>query len=498
MLVPPPHPARLRRTPLLARAVDSGWAAALAVTALAGLLRFWRLGHPRAVLFDETYYAKDAWSLLTYGYEGSWPDDADARLLDRPPHLGLTAAPEFVAHPPVGKWLIALGEAAFGPTPLGWRFVPALLGTLSVLLLCRIGRRLLGSTALGCLAGLLLCLDGLHFVLSRTALLDIALMFWVLAAFGCLLLDRDALRARLAAGVDGGPRWWRLAAGTCLGLACGTKWSAGYSLVAFLLLTLAWEVGAQQPCGSGLSAIRRAAPGALAALLPAAALTYLASWSGWLATSGGWDRDWAARQGRVGPPLGWIPAALRGLFHYHQEIWEFSVQLTTPHRYQSEPADWLLLTRPVSYFYRLTGQGVGGCRADQCTREVLALGTPLLWWVGLVALGCLAHRVLWRRDGRAAAVLCAVAAGYLPWFLYRGRTVFSFYSVAFAPFLCLAVAMLVQAPAGPGGRRWVRPVVAVLLLAGVAANFVWFLPLYTGRPLPTVAWQHRIWFDSWD
>ena len=67
----------------------------------------------------------------------------------------------------------------------------ALLGTLSVLMLCRIGRRLFRSTFLGCLAGALLAVDGLHFVMSRTALLDLVLMFFVVAAFGCLLIDRD-------------------------------------------------------------------------------------------------------------------------------------------------------------------------------------------------------------------------------------------------------------------------------------------------------------------
>ena len=34
----------------------AGWLWPLAVTVLAGILRFWDLGRPRAVVFDETYY----------------------------------------------------------------------------------------------------------------------------------------------------------------------------------------------------------------------------------------------------------------------------------------------------------------------------------------------------------------------------------------------------------------------------------------------------------
>ena len=64
--------------------------------------------------------------------------------------------------------------------------------------MCRVARRMTRSTLLGCLAGLLLSLDGLEFVLSRTGILDIFLMFFVLASFGALVVDRDVSRARLA------------------------------------------------------------------------------------------------------------------------------------------------------------------------------------------------------------------------------------------------------------------------------------------------------------
>ena len=42
-------------------------------------------------------------------------------------------------------------------------------------------------------AGVLLALDGLEFVLSRTGILDIFVMFWLVCALACLVLDRDPL-----------------------------------------------------------------------------------------------------------------------------------------------------------------------------------------------------------------------------------------------------------------------------------------------------------------
>ena len=95
--------------------------------------------------------------------------------------------------------MIAVGEWLFGLTPFGWRFSVALIGSLSILMLARIVRRMTRSTLLGCVAGLLMALDGLELVLRRTAILDIFVMFWVLAAFGLVVIDRDRTRARLAA-----------------------------------------------------------------------------------------------------------------------------------------------------------------------------------------------------------------------------------------------------------------------------------------------------------
>ena len=46
-----------------------GWIGPLLVTAFAAFLRFYRLSVPNAVIFDETYYAKDAWSILKHGVE---------------------------------------------------------------------------------------------------------------------------------------------------------------------------------------------------------------------------------------------------------------------------------------------------------------------------------------------------------------------------------------------------------------------------------------------
>ncbi|WP_314174640.1 dolichyl-phosphate-mannose--protein mannosyltransferase [Streptomyces winkii] len=544
----------------------SAWGAPLLVALVAGALRFWQLGSPHAVIFDETYYAKDAWSLFRYGYEGSWPDKANDQILAPHPKIPLSPDGAYVVHPPAGKWIIGIGESVFGLDPFGWRFMTALLGTLSVLMLCRIGRRLFRSTALGCLAGALMAVDGLHFVMSRTALLDLVLMFWVLAAFGCLLLDRDRTRAKLAdalpteasadlppggaaipsplapspltsasgapssgapptgalsgapsGGADVRPdpetgarlrlglRPWRLAAGLCLGIGFATKWNGLYILAAFGLLTVLWDMGARRTAGAPrpfAAMLRRDALPAFASTVVVAFGTYIASWTGWFATSGGYFRDWAEKDG-AGGPWGWLPGPLRSLWHYESEVYDFHVGLTSGHTYESNPWSWLILGRPVSYFYESPKAGHDGCtsRAEGCAREVLALGTPLLWWAACFAVLYALYRWVLRRDWRAGAVLCGIAAGYLPWFMYQERTIFLFYAVVFLPFLCLAVAMMLGALAGPPGvgerRRTAGIVASGVLVLLVVWNFVYFWPIYTGQTIPMDAWRNRMWFETW-
>jgi dolichyl-phosphate-mannose--protein O-mannosyl transferase len=491
------------------------------VALFAGLLRFWNLGNPRAVIFDETYYAKDAWSLLQYGYEGSWTDKANNAILAPHQTIPLSADPAYVVHPPVGKWMIGIGEWLFGLNPFGWRFMVAVLGTLSILMLCRIGRRLFRSTALGCLAGGLMAVDGLHFVMSRTALLDLVVMFWVLAAFGALLIDRDKARARLAAALPDaqaglGARPWRIAAGVFLGLATGTKWNGLYVLLAFLVLTVLWDAAARRTAGARrpyLVALRKDVGWSFLSLVPVAIVTYLLTWTGWFFTKKGYDRDWAAhRQGLspdhvLGIPLPqidmtWVPAAFRSLWHYESQVYDFHVNLHSPHTYQSNPWSWLVLGRPVSYFYESPKVGQDGCTAAAgCAREVLGIGTPLLWWSACFALLYVLYRWAFRRDWRAGAILCGIAAGYLPWFMYQERTIFLFYAVVFLPFLCLALAMMLGAILGPRGaterRRMWGAVGAGTLVLLIVWNFIYFFPLYTGQTIPYSAWRARMWLDTW-
>ncbi|HEX6919080.1 MAG TPA: phospholipid carrier-dependent glycosyltransferase [Actinomycetes bacterium] len=493
-----------------------GWLGPLLVAAFAGVLRFWRLGTPKAFIFDETYYAKDAYALLKFGAEQDYvkgtdkaKDLANERILAGDFHDLFAGHPAYVVHPPGGKWVIGAGEWLFGMNPFGWRFAVALTGTLAVLMTARIGRRLFRSTLLGCTAGLLLAVDGIAFVHSRTALLDPLLMFWALAAFGALLIDRDRARARLADRVGAldtfgpglGLRPWRIAAGVFLGVACATKWSGLWFVVVFGLMTVLWDVGARRTAGVRrpfLGALARDAAPAFASVVLVAAAVYLASWTGWfLAGDDAYNRYWAREH--PGPAL--VPDALWSLWHYHQDAWNFHKNLHSFHPYRSNPWGWLVLARPVSYYYEGPGMGEMGCHVDRCSQAVTALGTPAIWWASVLALPVLAFLWALRRDWRAGAILAGVVAGYVPWFFFQDRTIYSFYAVAFVPYLALAVTMCLGLVLGPRGassfrRQWGASAAGAYVLLAVA-NFAWLLPVLSAQVIPYAEWARRMWWKSW-
>ena len=478
------------------------------VAVVGGVLRFWHLAVPPTYVFDETYYVPDALGILRFGVEHNYISTRNGLIARGNPHI-FTSGGEFVVHPPFGKILIAVGEAIFGLNPFGWRFAVAVVGSLSILMLARIARRMTRSTLLGCAAGLLLALDGLEFVMSRTALLDIFVMFWVLAAFGCLVVDRDRTRAAVVAAAarqqhdDTAPRlgirWWRLAAGVCLGLACGSKWNGVWFVPAFIALTVAWDIGAWRAAGFRRpegGALAREAAGRLGslALLPAA--TYLATWSGWLATSTGYDRQWAAQHGMHTPVI----SDLVSLFEYHKAMLAFNTGLTTHHPYQSKPWTWLVISRPVSYFWCPNSGPHPVCGGNQA-QEVLAIGTPLIWWVSIAALLVCLGWWLTRRDWRAGAVLLGVAAGWLPWFAFAGRTQFYFYAVSFVPFLVLSITLCLGLVIGPAQasvrRRTAGAVAAGLYLIAVLVNFAYLYPVLAGKIIPYSDWLARMWYHGW-
>lgn len=484
-----------------------GWFLTAGVTLLAAALRLPRLGTPRTLVFDETYYVKDAWTLLNLGYEAQWPTEPNPAFEAGDVQSYLTAG-SYVVHPQVGKWLIAAGLEVLGAQdPVGWRISSAIAGILTVLVLTRVARRLFRSDLLGTLAGGLMAIDGLAIVHSRTALLDGFLTMFVLLAFGALLIDRDRARARLADatgpprtpsrwGPGLGVRGWRLTAGVLLGLALGTKWSAIWFIAVFGLLTVGWDATARRRARVRRwwqAALLRDAPAAFASLVPVATVVYVASWFSWFASDKAYGRQWATNH--PGEGVTWLPDALRSWWRYHQEMWGFHTTLSSEHSYAADAWGWLWQWRPTSFFYESPEPAFQACGADRCAQAVTSLGNPLLWWFGTLAVALCLWWVLRRRDELALVALTGVVAGWVPWFAFPNRTIFTFYAIVLLPWLILCVVRVVARLLER--RTPVRVGVLVGLAVLVVAVSAFYWPIWTAQVIPFRLWQLHMWLPSW-
>lgn len=432
----------------------NGWIATVVTTLIAAFTRLWNLGSPHEIMFDETYYVKDAYSIWHLGYEGTWAQNANASFV-RGNFSMLSPEASFVVHPPLGKWLIATGMELTGPaSSWGWRLAVALAGIATVFLLCRLVWRLFPSPLLVGLAGLFLAIDGVGITESRIGLLDGFIGFFALAAVYCIVRDRQSQRERIARLLEGttegalapkaGWRPWMISAGVLLGCACSVKWSGLYLLATIGIMTVIWDGTALRAVKAKvwkLETLVSRGWGNFMRLVPVAGVTYLLSWFGWFMNPSAYKHGWAAAERAAGRGS-WLPDSIADFIEYHRAIYKFHVGLSTPHSYMAKPSGWLLQMRPTSFYWQSNdtlGADAYQCDTRNCVRAITSIGNIPIWWAAFVAVFVVVAYVALKRDWRGWVVLAGYIGLYLPWFMYWDRTIFTFYTVAFVPFVVLAL-----------------------------------------------------------
>ena len=504
--------------PTIVQRLNRPLVALLVVAAIAGGIRFWNLSHPDALVFDEVYYPKAGCILI------GWSNKV-CRIQSSDEKYWRTAKWDVGSwvHPPLGKWEIGLGIKAFGMNPFGWRVTTALEGTMVAVLTASIAQVLFGSALWTFVAGLLVAVEGLNVVMSRVALLDTHLEFWIVVGFLFLVLDRrwidrrspartveqaapEALADETSEAVDVpaqlprvlSPIWrpWRFAAGLALGAAASVKWSGVTALLGAVILTYVWETTrrVRGDVGHGrafLRAFARETFGIAIAFLILPATVYMAVWLPWFHHFGWSMGSWWKNQVDT--------------WHYHSNLkatdFDPKTKTYTPtHPYYSRPWTWLLMLRPVNMYAEYPNGGV---------EQILGVGNAAVFWASFWALPFAAFA--WRRtkDWRAGFVLVTVLALYVPWF-FVSRPQFFFYVLPVTPFIVRAITYslrwlsdatwIVRDPttgeAIESTRHPYRPFVWGYVIVAVLV-FVWFYPILTGERLSIGAHNLRLWFQRW-
>jgi dolichyl-phosphate-mannose-protein mannosyltransferase len=526
--------------PSFLRRLNRPVVAVIAVAAIAAGIRLWGLSRPTGLVFDEVYYAKSGCLLI------GGTDDV-CRVTSSDEHFWVKNKWDMGSwvHPPLGKWMTAMGIKAFGMDAFGWRVPSMLAGTLMAVMVAIMAQLLFGRPIWTFVAGGLIAIDGLNIVMSRVAMLDVFLAFWVTLGFLCLLLDRRWIDRRTAPidearfdptpeldpgdvggdVLDGdpgdpgeqvshrhGPRvpsplWrpWRFASGMAVGAACAVKWSGLTALAAVVLLSIIWETVRRHrgdlswPRSFGRM-VAMETFGMVLAFLLIPVLVYTVTWLPWL-NHFGWDV-----QALVDNHL--------AMWRYHRDLsavaYDSKSKTFTPtHGYYSQAWTWLVVRRPVNFYVKDLGPDI---------RQILTIGNLALFWGTIWTIPYAVWAWVRRRDWRAGFLVVSFAVQWLPWFAVS-RPQFFFYVLPLTPVMALAAiytlhdlsdARLVlrehtgEISTDPdtghpavSSRHPFRPVVWGYLAVAVAL-FVWFWPLLVGSRISDAWWRIHIWMPTWN
>lgn len=381
--------------------------------------RVWSLGFPPLKMWDEIYF----------------PVMADKYL---------RGVEFFDLHPPLGKFIIAWSIALFGNTPFAWRLMPAIFGCALIALAGAVGWYLFKERVAVPLVVLLFAGETILIVHSRTGVMDIFLVFFVMATFLVALWAREYGHALLTA--------------VLLGLAISVKWAA--FPVAIPAGYVLWRKGLLKPFVASL----------WVSVLIYLALVYVERLI--IVTSN--------------PFQAWV------------EVWSWHLQAADkvdaaiPHLWGSPWWSWPVMLRPIRYEYLVD--------ADAQLRVVLAIGNPLVWWSSTLAVLAglfeLARRAI-TKSFSADDPLVPIVLGYvvmlLPWipgtripYIYNYLPIYAFALLALAYWL-------VRIWRGPRLGPWIVVAFAALALA----TTLYYLPLATTLPIDQDDLMRRILFDSW-
>ncbi len=453
----------------------------------AAVTRFWHLGHPAEIVFDEVHFVAQG---RHYLHGESFLDP----------------------HPPLAKLVIALGIFIFGDRPFGWRVGNATLGTALVGITYLVARRMSGSRLVGALAGAIIICDGLYLVDSHYAVIDI--VYLTCAAVAYLLFFKFAQshdpreRRRILP-------WIGLALGLCLASKLYIPAITFLLVMGFILYVLAKERPAAAPAAQPV----RANPGPDVAAKPRRAQSPpleskakknlspppvgidLFDWTSaifvsmtcvvlgsvlflsgetlayvmlilfavlalryaeivWRSRSSSaaaarWIPSLASLRepmsvgaivivGSVGAIaylavflphywLGWW-GGIEDLFKYYSDvIWYEKSVASASHPYASPWWSWPLMLRPVAYWQNFPKTGD--------VQTVWGGGNPVLWWGALTAITITAVQAI-ERPSLTRSFLVIGYLSYLLIWVWIGRTLFLYHYMASIYFGYLALAIL--------------------------------------------------------
>lgn len=458
-------------------------------------------------IFDEKHYVTQAMQMLFNGG------------IENNPGYGL------VAHPPLGKFLMSIGEALFGYTPMGWRFGSIICGVLITLLLAGIIHRITHSPVLVLLTGIVATIEGTMLVMSRIGMLDIYQVFFITLAAFCAVfyVTSDYEKNK----VPWHQRYWMLGVGVASGLAMSIKISGIYYPFVFgVLLVICTfffnreeviqEDGSTKKeslfAKSRLWNLTKGTTFGLFSLLIIPICIFLMTYLNWFRYETSWRRhDIISGKSYIEYP-DWVvnafPDSILNFISMYKDMLQFHVGLTTSagytHPWESKPWQWLFAEKPM-LFMTITA-------ADNQKAEIWLMGNTGLWYF-LIPLLIFGFYKIFSKDLAWTIAVFGFIAGFVPWLITHDRQMYFFYATTLAPFLVLMFVLFIR-DISSALNKWlflkrneenlngkitlVRIVVSILLITPALFMFYYYIPMYYGIVIDEIRLEDMKLLDIWD
>lgn len=385
-------------------------------------------------------------------------------------------------HPPLAKMLIAIGIGIWGDRPIGWRFMSAVFGALTLVGMYLFAWVLFESEQAALFVATLTIFNQLLFVQARIGMLDtfmFGFLIWGMAAF-CATWNRKRSAQENYSLL--------LFAGMMFGLSIACKWFSilpwvfCLGLVAAIRVLQYWKTEFAQPKDT--------------------------DWYHPLLWHGITWREWVISL--VGVPIlfyfiTFIPLLFtRGethsffdLFAMQYKMWDGQLRVVNSHPYMSKWTDWPLLIRPIWYAFDKDPAN------SNIVRGVILLGNPLIMWGGILALMSCVYRWVKSRDYTSFFILFLYCSFYFCWILIPRKISFYYYyypagmvlsfALANAFFYRKEVSAYIQVKAQKLGYQkaaWIFAFACCLV-------FVYFYPILAALRIPADSFRKWMWFSSW-
>lgn len=411
----------------------------IALTIFSLLLRAYRFTQPPRYYFDEVYHAVTA-----KAYAGNNP--AAYNPFSPAPKEG--TAYDWL-HPPLAKLIQALSIKIFGDNPFGWRLPSVIFGTLIIPATFALAY-IVFSPTVAIFASLVIAFENLTYVMSRITMNDVFITFFALSAFIFTALFVKFKKKK-----------YILLTSIFLGLSVGTKWTGLYASVAIVAYLI----------------IRRGDVDIKKWLLPILVIPsfiYIASYG----------QFWVQKH------------TLSDFINLHKQIWWYQNRHDLEHSYGTTPlycvskgtnsdktwCPWALNARGVYFSYEAYGDRAG---------FIYALGNPLIFWAGIIAISYLIGKFLEEKDKKILLIIFGYFIFWLP-FIFTPRLLFLYHYLPSLPFLTIALGVSLAAIYETKFKY-----AAVIILLIFVAAFFYFYPITSGWPIKPDSIDRYMWLSTW-